>query len=52
MATLHIRVLGAQALTDEEATLIRPDGSVVPLNLAERRPLSQLDTGDSSVSVG
>ena len=52
MATLHSRVLGARALSDEEATLIRPDGSVVPLNLAERRPLSQLDTGDSSVSVG
>ena len=51
-ATRQRRVLGAKALTDEATTLIRPDGSVVPLNLAERLPLSQLDTGDSSVSIG
>ena len=51
-ATRQRRVLGAKALTGEATTLIRPDGSVVPLNLAERLPLSQLDTGDSSVSIG
>ena len=51
-ATRQRRVLGAKALTDDATTLIRPDGSVVPLNLAERLPLSQLDTGDSSVSIG
>jgi hypothetical protein len=52
MATLHGRVLGSRALGDREATLTRPDGSVVPLNLIERPAISQLDTGDSSVSVG